>query len=243
MTNSDSPHRALGVFTADDLYEATAFDQWLNGNLSVVTTFVAVEVSSAFRAQFIDEYLTPLWEAGFVPLVTLEPWGMEEITSSKLLSGSNDMNEHFMDWANQFAKWLRASSSQRRLILRPAHEMNGSWYPWSAGAGVDPSDYRRIWRMIYDKFGDDDLIDENIRWLWSINAETTADVDMEAFYPGDAYVDWIGVDGYNFGGSQDWSEWTGPTSIFEPAFRELRELWGSNNRSRIRLFVTKRRQL
>ncbi|MEF8894607.1 glycoside hydrolase family 26 protein [Halodesulfurarchaeum sp.] len=223
MTKTDSLHRALGVFPADDLDEAMAFDQWLNENLSVVTTFVPVDVSSALREQFFDEYLTPLWKNGLVPVVTLEPWAMEEIASSKLLSGSDNLDENFRDWATQFAKWLR-SSSQRRLILRPAHEMNGSWYPWSVGAGVDPSDYRRVWRTIYDIFGDNDLLKENIQWLWSINAETTSDVDIAAIYPGDAYVDLIGVDGYNFGGSQDWSEWRGPTSIFEPAFKEIREI-------------------
>ena len=216
------PPQALGVFPADDLSEAIAFNRWVKNKLSVVITFVPVDVSPYVRKQFVNEYLDALWKAGFVPIVTLEPWSIEEISSSKLLK-NNNLREQFRAWANQFAKWI-GPSSQRKLILRPAHEMNGSWYPWSADAGVNPVEYRRMWRAVYDIFQDKVLCSDDIRWLWSINAETTADVDVAAYYPGDAYVDWVGVDGYNFGGSQDWSVWRNPESVFERAFKKVRNI-------------------
>lgn len=216
------PPQALGVFPADDLSEAIAFNRWVKNKLSVVITFVPVDVSRYVRKQFVNEYLDALWKAGFVPIVTLEPWSIEEISSSKLLK-NNNLREQFRAWANQFAKWI-GPSSQRKLILRPAHEMNGSWYPWSADAGVNPVEYRRMWRAVYDIFQDKVLCSDDIRWLWSINAETTADVDVAAYYPGDAYVDWVGVDGYNFGGSQDWSVWRNPESVFERAFKKVRDI-------------------
>jgi beta-mannanase len=216
------PPQALGVFPADDLSEAIAFNRWVKNKLSVVITFVPVDVSPYVRKQFVNEYLDDLWKAGFVPIVTLEPWSIEEISSSKLLK-NNNLREQFRAWANQFAKWI-GPSSQRKLILRPAHEMNGSWYPWSADAGVNPVEYRRMWRAVYDIFQDKVLCSDDIRWLWSINAETTADVDVAAYYPGDAYVDWVGVDGYNFGGSQDWSVWRNPESVFERAFKKVRNI-------------------
>jgi len=216
------PPQALGVFPADDLSEAIAFNRWIKNKLSVVITFVPVDVSPYVRKQFVNEYLDALWKAGFVPIVTLEPWSIEEISSSKLLK-NNNLREQFRAWANQFAKWI-GPSSQRKLILRPAHEMNGSWYPWSADAGVNPVEYRRMWRAVYDIFQDKVLCSDDIRWLWSINAETTADVDVAAYYPGDAYVDWVGVDGYNFGGSQDWSVWRNPESVFERAFKKVRDI-------------------
>jgi mannan endo-1,4-beta-mannosidase len=216
------PPQALGVFPADDLSEAIAFNRWVKNKLSVVITFIPVDVSPYVRKQFVNEYLDDLWKAGFVPIVTLEPWSIEEISSSKLLK-NNNLREQFRAWANQFAKWI-GPSSQRKLILRPAHEMNGSWYPWSADAGVNPVEYRRMWRAVYDIFQDKVLCSDDIRWLWSINAETTADVDVAAYYPGDAYVDWVGVDGYNFGGSQDWSVWRNPESVFERAFKKVRNI-------------------
>jgi len=225
MTEPDVPHRALGVFPANELNEAMAFDNWLAGNLSSIMTFVPVDVSKTVRERFIHGYLTPLWEAGFVPIVTLEPWGVEEMASSKLLSGSYNMHEEFQKWAKHFANWVKPSlSSQRKLILRLAHEMNGSWYPWSAGAGVHPADYRTMWRRVYDIFRDEALWGDSVRWLWSINAETTGGVEVAAFYPGDAYIDWVGVDGYNFADSQDWSSWMDPTAIFESAFEQVRNI-------------------
>ena len=227
MTESGISQRALGVFPADNLFEAKAFDRWLDGKLSVVTTFVPVDVSQTVREQFVGEYLTTLWEAGFVPIVTLEPWSFEEIPSYKLLNGSDEIYEQFQAWATQFANWMKPSSPDRKVILRPAHEMNGTWYPWSIGAGLDPADYRRMWRTIYDIFREEGLIGDRVRWVWSINSETTADLNLAAVYPGDAYIDWVGVDGYNFGESQNWSSWVDPTSIFESTFEQVRDISGA----------------
>lgn len=221
MRNPDDPDRgrALGVFPADDLSEATAVDRWLDGGLSVVVTFVGTDVSPAARDRFVEKYLTAIWDAGYVPVVTLEPWNIDGVSSAGLFEDGDTIR----GWATRLADWVE-ESPERTLFLRPAHEMNGSWYPWSVGAGLDPADYRRAWRTMYDTFREAGLVGERVRWLWCINAETTADVDPLSCYPGDDYVDWVGVDGYNFGDSQAWSTWIDPGTVFESAFERLRTL-------------------
>jgi hypothetical protein len=224
MTESESARRTLGVFPGDggDLGVARAFDRWVGSRLGVVTTFVAADVRPDQRRRFVAERLTAVWEAGLVPLVTWEPFALGADGDCPVATVAGGEATGLLDaWASTVVAWL--AESERRLVLRPAHEMNGSWYPWSAGEGVEPSDYRRMWRRLHERFTDAGVPGDRVRWLWCVNAESTVDLDPMAFYPGDDYVDLVGVDGYNFGDSADWSAWRGPRAVFEPAFERLRD--------------------
>lgn len=62
-----------------------------------------------------------------------------------------------------------------------------------------PSDFVDAWRKIVSVFQDDGVT--NVRWVWDLTAYTfgrTDALNADAWYPGDAYVDGIGADGYNF---------------------------------------------
>ena len=37
----------------------------------------------------------------------------------------------------------------------------------------------------------------NVKWVWAPGAQTWADGTWKYFYPGSAYVDWVGIDDYN----------------------------------------------
>ena len=43
-----------------------------------------------------------------------------------------------------------------------------------------------------------------------------------AYWPGDAYVDFQSIDGYNWGASQSWSSWRSPEEVFAPMLARLR---------------------
>lgn len=87
----------------------------------------------------------------------------------------------------------------RPVLLRWAWEMNGDWYAWSAARnGDDASGYVRSWRRLHDIFRTEGA--GNVSWVWSPNWNNTPDVSwnkMAGYYPGDRYVDWVGVSGYN----------------------------------------------
>ena len=46
----------------------------------------------------------------------------------------------------------------------------------------------------------------------------------ESFYPGNKYVDWVGIDGYNWGQTQAWSQWQDPGQVFGDMLRRLRRV-------------------
>ena len=82
------------------------------------------------------------------------------------------------------------------LAIRFAHEMNGNWYPWSEQtSGNRPGDYVRAWRHVHDIFRR--VGATNVVWIWSPNiVRPVPGIDLRRLYPGDAYVDWIGLVGY-----------------------------------------------
>ena len=54
-------------------------------------------------------------------------------------------------------------------------------------------------------------------WVWCPNANSVPEEPFnvaEAYYPGDDYVDWVAVDGYNWGTSKDSSSWQSFDEIF-----------------------------
>ncbi len=98
----------------------------------------------------------------------------------------------------------------RRIYIRLAHQMNGDWYPWSAttngvgiGAGNTVADHVAMWRHVHDIVENIGLKNTDVQWIFCANATDSANSHpMEAYYSGDAYVNWVGIDGYNFGGNR-----------------------------------------
>ncbi|TLS49181.1 hypothetical protein FE782_26480 [Paenibacillus antri] len=82
-----------------------------------------------------------------------------------------------------------AGESGVPIFLRFANEMNGNWVPWSG----DPAAYIEKFRLVADVFHEE--APDNVVMAWSPN-----DIPVDTitqYYPGDAYVDWIGVSLYS----------------------------------------------
>ena len=80
------------------------------------------------------------------------------------------------------------------FFLRFNWEMNGSWFPWGAGTnGNQPGEFIHAWRRVHRIFEEEGAT--NVTWVWCPFVGT----GLRQFYPGDRYVDWTGLDGYNWG--------------------------------------------
>ena len=135
---------------------------------------------------------------GIAPHVVWEP----SFTSSTgvlfdITSGSQDAV--IKDMAKKCAAYGKP------IFLRFAHEMNGNWYPWSGamnGGGKKASDqYKKAWQYVYTIFAQNGAT--NVIWVWAPNADSvpnTAENKLSNYYPGDQYVDWVGIDFYGLDG-------------------------------------------
>jgi mannan endo-1,4-beta-mannosidase len=88
----------------------------------------------------------------------------------------------------------------------------GDWYPWAENPGAYRDMWRYFRRMVVTKDGVDG---SNCRWIWCVNCDDTSDEDAEDYYPSDDLVDWVAVDGYNFGNTASWSSWRSPANTFD----------------------------
>ena len=140
-----------------------------------------------------------------------QPQSGEGIDYEGLLSGKYD------SYITDFASRLKAAPGD--VLLRFAHEMNGNWYPWS-GPRLGSGQYIRIYRHIKDIF--DRAGCKNVKWVFSVNFEDVpSGNDYKQFYPGDKYVDYFGIDGYNWGHAAGDNKWRRFRDIFYPRYREI----------------------
>lgn len=113
------------------------------------------------------------------------------------------------------------------VMLRFAHEFNGDWYPWVFDNGViggtvtKPGRWIQAYQYVHDKVVA--AGGKNAIWLWSPNVGNGGKNpnDITSYYPGDQYVDWIAMDGYNWGTSQNWSSWQSFTQVFGPTYDKV----------------------
>lgn len=116
------------------------------------------------------------------------------------------------------------------LFIRWAWEMNGDWTEWSGGnnhtAGTldGAAKYVAAWRRIHDIFAREGAT--NVSWVWAPNGTSVPNVgwnSLAAYYPGDAYIDWIGFSAYNWGTTRTWSRW----SSFGALVARMHRLYGA----------------
>jgi len=99
--------------------------------------------------------------------------------------------------------------------------MNGNWYPWSLNS--TPTDYILSWRHIYNIFSNKSIDSTRLQWIWSVNHIDFGRYTAENYWIGDSYVDWIGVDGYNFG-IYNGHPWSWPNDVLDNMIERLHKI-------------------
>jgi mannan endo-1,4-beta-mannosidase len=85
-----------------------------------------------------------------------------------------------------------------------------------------------MWRHVHSIFESKGLGSSHVQWVWAVGPrDAPIGYTAEQYYPGDGYVDWFGIDGYNFGnrtyGSTTFT-WKTPSQIFDNMIGRLRNL-------------------
>lgn len=148
--------------------------------------------------------------AGRIPLIT---WQAHEESMADIAAGVYDA--YIKEWAHG----VRAAAGTVYVRIFP--EMNGDWTPWSG----DPEGLKRAWRHIVDLFGAEGA--SNVRWVFSPNVTDeprTPENAMERYYPGDDYVDVLGLDGYNWGDTKPAIGWRSYEDVFEDGYTRITRL-------------------
>ncbi len=128
-----------------------------------------------------------------IPMFSWQPQnGSQGVTQSFTLA--NIINGYYDTYITNWA--IAAKNWGHPFFLRLAHEMNGDWYPWSERVnGNSAGQYVQMWQHVHDIFTR--VGATNVTWVWCVNVISSKTTPISELYPGDNYVDWISVDGYN----------------------------------------------
>jgi beta-mannanase len=135
---------------------------------------------------------------------------------SDVIAGRYD--GYIREWAEAARDWGHP------FFLRFNWEMNGNWFAWMEGVnGNQPGEYVTAWRHVHDIFTS--VGATNVTWVWCPNVDPGHQLrDLKALYPGDAYVDWTGLDGYNFGTNPASPRgWMSFNELFRTSYDEIVE--------------------
>jgi mannan endo-1,4-beta-mannosidase len=115
--------------------------------------------------------------------------------------------------AGRYDSYLRSYADSVRAFGQPVvigfgHEMNATWYSWGYGH-VPPRVFVAAWRHIVTLFRDQDA--DNVTWLWTIQADEPGTGPIHWWWPGAAYVTWVGIDGYFYRSSDTFGSVFGAT--------------------------------
>ena len=127
-------------------------------------------------------------EDGALPLIQLDP---DHTAVAKIGAG------YYNNYISNFAAAVKQYGDP--VVISFAHEMNGDWYSW----GYSPTPRRKgtpasavvsAWRQIHNVFAAAGAT--NVIWLWTPNVFYNGSPPLSEYYPGNSYVDWVGLDGY-----------------------------------------------
>ena len=183
----------------DSLAPVKQFATWTGAKPNIVGQYVA------WGSAFDSKAAANAWSYGALDFVVWEPWNT---SISQIADGASDQ------YISSFAGAVRQLNVP--IVLSFGHEFNGNWYPWGT-TGTTAADFVAAWRHTHDLFAAAGAT--NVIWVWDPNdIFPMPNVSLKPYYPGDAYVDWVGVTGY----------WTQPgpnsyASLYLPTLTEARE--------------------
>jgi beta-mannanase len=215
----------LGLNTSQGPYDFSDVDHFTDttGYRPSVLQFAVGWAAHTFDRTAFDRVAA----RGMLPMMSWEPWNYQETGPanshgdqpdyrlSRITSGAFD------DYIRTVAQGIKGLDYP--VAIRFAHEMNGFWYPWCEQSnGNRPGDYVNAWRHVHDIFSQAGV--HNVIWVWSPNVSYAGSTPLRGLYPGDQYVDWVGLSGYY--GTGGVKQYVSFDDIFNATLAELHQFTG-----------------
>ena len=235
------PARASG--NPQPLYWGATIGSHLTGeqapwDMGAVTKFEEDAQKSASMVQFFQPFAQCNPNCSFYDFPTEPMEGIRAHGSIPVLSWSSQsipssLNEPDFQLADviegRYDDFIREFATEARdwghpFFLRFDWEMNGNWFPWGEGVnGNVPGQFVAAWRHVHDIFAA--VGATNVTWTWCPFVDPSGSLQkLASLYPGDAYVDWTGLDGYNWGTNPASPRgWKSFDQLFSRSYGEIAE--------------------
>jgi hypothetical protein len=180
---STSNKPLVGAYCGNSVDGIKQFEQWLGRPVDGILGYTG-------NANWEDYDGSVGWAVGLWGAIDRTVfWSVPLIANGATLAqaGAGAYDDHYRKAAQTLANWR---PQEPKLYIRTGWEFNGNWFPWSGqGKAADfAAAFRRfvtVFRSVSDRFV----------FEWNVNVGDVG-MDPETAYPGDAYVDIIGMDFY-----------------------------------------------
>ena len=193
---------ALGVYTNTWDYTWESFTTKVGGPLAAINWY------EKFARGFNKRWFDWVHSQNLTPVVSWSPSKADNtsITWDRVAAGDVDTLIH--NFARDAVAWSNP------IYVRFNWEMNLEFN----GTTNTPATFVSMWRHVHDIFIQEGAT--NVRWFWCPNVWGSDPAYYRPFYPGDAYVDYMGFNSYNWGGNN----WSTPRQVFGPTYAGLSEV-------------------
>lgn len=198
-----APNVAFGAYTPGAPYTRSAIDGFSDmvGRRPVIWLTYRMWGETPVATQTVRT----ADEAGAVTMVT---WHPQNAGLRRIAGGDHDA--YLRRSARDAAAW------KKPVLIRFGAEMNGGWFPWGLGVGGNTADhFKSAWRHVVRVFRQEGAT--NVRWVWSPNVGR-----FDSLYPGDEWVDYLALDGYNWGPMK--GGWESFDEVYADSYRAITRL-------------------
>jgi membrane-bound metal-dependent hydrolase YbcI (DUF457 family) len=207
-TTASANRIALGVYmrgVEDDPGQLDRYAEQVGRRPAIVGAYKRWDVRP-----FHPPELREIAARGAIPMVSWEPWDANDhgFRLSAIARGRYD------DFVRRSAREAKAWGGP--ILLRFGQEMNGSWATWQRGVdGTTGPRFVAAWRHLVRAFRR--VGADNVKWVWCPYVDNGKLPFMD-FYPGGHWVDWVALDGFNWGAPKAWQSFS---DVFDRSYRKL----------------------
>lgn len=134
------------------------------------------------------------------PVSNGDSWDTTPAVAEILRGGAE--REKYELWIKRLSTFLNSLRDKNNkvipVVFRPYHEMNGSWFWWGASF-CTPEEYKQLWVQTRELLSANNVY--SLLYAYSPNTFSSEE-DFDLYYPGDEFVDILGVDIYNHSGNE-----------------------------------------
>lgn len=209
-----------GIFEPDVEYKGydtlNGYEKYLDYEFPVLLSYGELKNTSI---ETVRNRLNEAYDRGKILELTLQTtWTNSGNMVYDILDGKYD--EYLYEYASAINEFGHP------VLFRLFNEMNGDWCPYSSyNTAKDTLIFKEAYRYIYGIF-EEAGANSNTIWVWNPNSVSYPNFDWNhalMYYPGDEYVDIVGLTAYNTGTYYAGEKWSTFTELYSELYSNYSE--------------------
>jgi hypothetical protein len=154
---------------------------------------------------------------GLTPIVVVEFKGAGEGMGSLNAMVAGVYDGELIEFANNAKKW-----GDREIWIRPFHEFNGDWYPWSTALyGQNSDTFKQAYRHMVETIRGAGAYNVKFQLSYNIWSSTEEQWNWGSAFPGTDYVDMMCVSVYNRNCLENGQTWEQLDDLFRDWYNAM----------------------